>query len=489
MNIKEIEELSGLTRANIRFYEKEGLVVPVRKDNGYRDYSQENLEELKRIRLFRELEVPIDEIRELQNSPEELEKVMRRHIVKIEQQMKHLQDAIAVCKEIQLTGVSYDNLNVEQYLANLRQLERNLPKVSETISASYQSTDIEQTIPHPVVRYVARSIDLLICQILVMLIWNVLLHQISGNGTVENLVKTFFATLLLLFLEPLCISLFRTTPGKQIFGIRLSNITGERLSYKDALERTRALIWWGLGWNIPFFSLYRLYKSYGQCVENQSMEWDYPYMVDYQIPERTCVIPALQSAFYAVLSFFIIYGINLYEMTPPNKGDLTLEEYVENYNYYVKYYAIKSGNQVDANVGVLLGNDGQVTPVGNNVIQLNAKPDIKYEYTYDENYITSVSFAISTELSGSALFNGYADNMTYSIMAFTAAHSDVKDLLQFSAAENIAFQDYQVTFADVNITCDVEYDESMISILPTNFYGFITEEENVPYSISFQISK
>ena len=40
MNIKEIEERSGLTRANIRYYEQEGLIAPVRRENKYRDYSE-----------------------------------------------------------------------------------------------------------------------------------------------------------------------------------------------------------------------------------------------------------------------------------------------------------------------------------------------------------------------------------------------------------------------------------------------------------------
>ena len=35
MNIKEIEERSGLTRANIRYYEQEGLIAPVRRENKY----------------------------------------------------------------------------------------------------------------------------------------------------------------------------------------------------------------------------------------------------------------------------------------------------------------------------------------------------------------------------------------------------------------------------------------------------------------------
>ena len=40
MTIKEIENLSGMTRANIRFYETEGLLRPARNSNGYRNYSE-----------------------------------------------------------------------------------------------------------------------------------------------------------------------------------------------------------------------------------------------------------------------------------------------------------------------------------------------------------------------------------------------------------------------------------------------------------------
>ena len=44
MHIKDIETRTGLSRANIRYYEQEGLVHPVRARNGYRDYSQEDLD-------------------------------------------------------------------------------------------------------------------------------------------------------------------------------------------------------------------------------------------------------------------------------------------------------------------------------------------------------------------------------------------------------------------------------------------------------------
>ena len=58
MNIAEVERRTGLTRANIRFYEKEGLVAPARSANGYRDYTEADVETLRKGRLLRQLRVP-----------------------------------------------------------------------------------------------------------------------------------------------------------------------------------------------------------------------------------------------------------------------------------------------------------------------------------------------------------------------------------------------------------------------------------------------
>ena len=49
MTIKEVEKKLNITRANIRFYEKEGLLQPKRCDNEYRDYSEDDLKRLEKI--------------------------------------------------------------------------------------------------------------------------------------------------------------------------------------------------------------------------------------------------------------------------------------------------------------------------------------------------------------------------------------------------------------------------------------------------------
>ena len=53
IKIQELERRTGLERASIRFYEKEGLLNPQRLENGYREYSVEDSELLKKIKLLR----------------------------------------------------------------------------------------------------------------------------------------------------------------------------------------------------------------------------------------------------------------------------------------------------------------------------------------------------------------------------------------------------------------------------------------------------
>ena len=50
MKIHEVEQAVGITVKNIRFYEEQGLLSPRRGLNGYREYGEEEVEILRRIR-------------------------------------------------------------------------------------------------------------------------------------------------------------------------------------------------------------------------------------------------------------------------------------------------------------------------------------------------------------------------------------------------------------------------------------------------------
>ena len=64
--IGDAARLSGVSAANIRYYEKEGLLRPgVRGDNSYRFYSSADLHRLRFIRLCRAMDMSLDEVRTL----------------------------------------------------------------------------------------------------------------------------------------------------------------------------------------------------------------------------------------------------------------------------------------------------------------------------------------------------------------------------------------------------------------------------------------
>ena len=64
--IGEAARLSAVSAANIRYYEKEGLLAPQgRGENSYRHYSAGDVHQLRFIRLCRAMDMSLDEVRTL----------------------------------------------------------------------------------------------------------------------------------------------------------------------------------------------------------------------------------------------------------------------------------------------------------------------------------------------------------------------------------------------------------------------------------------
>ena len=101
MTIKEIEERTGMDRANIRFYEKEGLINPTRLDNGYRDYTQKDIDVLLRIKLLRSLHLSVEDIRALQTGEITLENVLGSHLAVLQAEKAAVSAAEDVCRTMQ----------------------------------------------------------------------------------------------------------------------------------------------------------------------------------------------------------------------------------------------------------------------------------------------------------------------------------------------------------------------------------------------------
>lgn len=101
MTIKEVETTLGITRANVRFYEKEGLLFPKRNPlNDYRDYSEEDLQVLQKILFLRNLDIPIETIRRLEQGNADLCEVLRQQADHFGDTKRQAGTSEAVCRRL-----------------------------------------------------------------------------------------------------------------------------------------------------------------------------------------------------------------------------------------------------------------------------------------------------------------------------------------------------------------------------------------------------
>lgn len=146
MRIQEVEAQVGITKKNIRFYEQEGLITPQRnRENGYREYSAEDVLRLKKIRLFRRLGVPIEDLRKLLSGTLTVSDTMARHAISLDREKTNLELCKTLCLEIEHSGLSISELDPDVYLNQMDELE--------TKGASFvdhKKKDIKQKMTGPV---------------------------------------------------------------------------------------------------------------------------------------------------------------------------------------------------------------------------------------------------------------------------------------------------------------------------------------------------
>lgn len=119
MNIKEVEKITGVSSQNIRFYEKEGLVKPLRDDNnGYRVYSEDDIKLLKLIKMLRMLDMPVGEIKELLSGAN-LSLCLDKQKELLEKKVSDAMYAIKMCDGLKDECNSLADLDVDKYLGEM----------------------------------------------------------------------------------------------------------------------------------------------------------------------------------------------------------------------------------------------------------------------------------------------------------------------------------------------------------------------------------
>ena len=160
MTIKDMEARTGMSRANIRYYEQEGLIAPQRDSNGYRNYQESDVQALERILLMRRLGVSLEDIRALQAGSLPLGEAMERQADKLGREQQEAAAAQALCRSIQTTGVPYGRLDARPFL-QAPQPPPELPAMDAILP-----------LRHPWRRHLARSLDFGLYSLLWYAFWS-----------------------------------------------------------------------------------------------------------------------------------------------------------------------------------------------------------------------------------------------------------------------------------------------------------------------------
>ena len=268
MTIKALEARTGLDRATIRFYEKEGLIAPKRLANGYRDYSEEDALALEKIVLLRRLDLPLEDIRRARNGEVPLGLALEKHEEALAIRQKETEQALRVSRAIRKDGASYQTLQPEKYKA---QLPPSKPPVLPNEPKHYATK-------HPIRRWLARELD----TALFFLPGGFLLAWLGAADTVWVMLLTWPAySVFALLLEPLLLCTLGTTPGKWLMGLRLRYhryYEGvDKPTFRQALFRTLHVWFQGCGMGIGLFTLIGYVCGYLRANRGDEQPWDYDW--------------------------------------------------------------------------------------------------------------------------------------------------------------------------------------------------------------------
>ena len=126
--VNEVSKLTGVSIRTLQYYDKIGLLHPSKyTEAGYRLYDDASLETLQQILLFRELEFPLKDIKEIIGSLDfDRSKALEQQIELLTLKKEHIENLIDLAKGIKLLGVrklnfdAFDTSKIDEYAAQAK---------------------------------------------------------------------------------------------------------------------------------------------------------------------------------------------------------------------------------------------------------------------------------------------------------------------------------------------------------------------------------
>ena len=128
MTVHEVSRMTGVSIRALQYYDRIGLLRPASySEAGYRLYDDGSLEVLQQILLFRELEFPLKEIKQIIQAPSfDRDKALEQQIELLRLKKEHLEQLIDLACEIRMKGgtnmdfSAFDTAKMEEYAAQVK---------------------------------------------------------------------------------------------------------------------------------------------------------------------------------------------------------------------------------------------------------------------------------------------------------------------------------------------------------------------------------
>lgn len=123
MTVNEVSKMTGVSIRTLQYYDTIGLLHPAEyTESGYRMYDDTSLERLQQILLFKELEFPLKEIKEIIDAPGfDKSKALEQQIELLTMKKEHLENLIDFARGIKMLGVKnmdftvFDTKKIDEY--------------------------------------------------------------------------------------------------------------------------------------------------------------------------------------------------------------------------------------------------------------------------------------------------------------------------------------------------------------------------------------
>ncbi len=205
MTIKEVEQLLEVPRATVRFYEKEGLITPIREGNGYRDYSDEDVEKLKKIIILRKIGMSVEEIDDLFDGIRSMDEALDTNIENLQKQMDELKGAMKLSQKMKEDFVQIASMDVNVYWNTIEEEEKqgnrfmdiakDIIEIEKGVFSSYFSAIDRDGKPYE--SFPRILLNVIVCTVIA----GILVCFLEGNWSAKNFLMGIRGVVSIIILE------------------------------------------------------------------------------------------------------------------------------------------------------------------------------------------------------------------------------------------------------------------------------------------------